>query len=147
MKAHLYLVKRAWVGLAPSIQASLNAYDEASPAARAIVALGRLMRDSPLRRSDGQVVYTGEITPKLLAMADIPDDAPWATYERGSKNYGAWRGFVCEVFAGKPIADCPQITAPWPWPPKADGAVYVPEQRKDYVPGTLCSPEDLRQTL
>lgn len=121
-----YLEQKPWTLLAARKAAaspSQTLFEPKSPTARALHTLGRMWRFSPLTVGDGRTSHLGEITPRILAMAQCPPQDEWRAYEPGSPNYAAWRDFAAEVFPGK-LARMDEIEAPWEWPPKSDGTVY-----------------------
>jgi hypothetical protein len=125
MKAHLYLRKRVWVGLLADPETrhvGASPYPPNSPAGQALSTLGVVARHS-LFRLHGAVVYLGEITPQLLALANAPPESEWVAYSRGSQNFGAWWEFISKVFAGRALSVLTELRAPWPFPPRKDGTV------------------------
>lgn len=149
MKAHLFVRKRAWDGLLanPETAAAPSLFEPQSPAGHALLTLGRMARYSPFTVADGRLSYRGEISERLLAMADTPpeftDNDParpiWQTYLVGSPNFAAWRGFINEVFAGRALPRLSEVYAPWPWPPRKDGSVSTGPP-----PDTLCTDQDIK---
>lgn len=122
MKAHLFVRKRAWEGLlaAPATEARGGGpYDPASEAGRALIALSRAARTTLPRLGDGRLIYVRPITPQLLALAAAP--ATGAAYQKGTPNFFAWRDFLRAHLTNLPRLD--EIEAPWPWPPRKDGAI------------------------
>lgn len=126
MKAHLFVRKRAWIGLLGTVDPKATGPTEwppSSPAARALVTLGRVARYRPFRLSSGNISFNGEVTPRLLAMANAPPESEWGIHQRGSKHFAAWRDLINTVFAGCALPALTQIEAPWPWPPRKDGEI------------------------
>jgi hypothetical protein len=147
LKAHLFIRKRSWEGLlaSPTDTAAPQLYEPKSTAAQALRALGAVARYTPLTMADGRLSHRGEITARLLAMADIDDDAKPATYKMGSPNFRAWWNFIREVFKGCNLPALMDLSAPWPWPPSVTGSIYSGSDPPPLVPGTLATDEDLSE--
>lgn len=147
LKAHLFVRKRSWEGLlaSPTDAAAPQLYEPKSPAAKALRTLGAMARYTPLTMADGRLSHRGEITPRLLAMAEIDAETKFAIYKMGSPNFRAWRNFIIEVFKGCNLPDRMELSVPWPWPPKADGSIYSGSDPPPLVPGTLATDEDLAE--
>lgn len=147
IKAHLFVRKRSWEGILASPTEGSDAPRQIEPASRAGKALGILAgiaRYRPFVGPNGRLIFHGEVTERLLAMAEAPADV--VGYKRGSPNFAAWWGFLGTVFAGCNLPALTEILAPWPWPPKADGSIYSAEDSTgppDLVPGTLATESDL----
>ncbi len=100
------------------------------PAARALCNLGRVMRYRPLELGR-KIIYSGEITPRLLALADVPDVDKWHRVKIGSPHFAAWRDFCRLVFKGRALPDRIELDVPWLWPPKVDGTIEVADELSD----------------
>jgi hypothetical protein len=145
MKAHLFIRKRGWIGIAaPSETAATSGlYEPKSTAGQAVLILGRMAHSSPATIGDGRLIYRGEITPRLLAMAASPSEDAWGRYERGTANFAAWRDFISEVFAGRALPVLTEVHAPWPWPPRKDGSTGESTGPPPLIPGTLATTQDV----
>ena len=146
LKAHLFVRKRSWEGLlaTPTDVAAPQLYEAGSPAAKALRALAGLARYTPLTMADGRVSHRGQITPRLLAMAADEARDVHGTYKLGEPNFRAWWDFIRETFEGCNLPARMELSAPWPWPPKADGSVYSGAD-PPLVPGTLATESDLSE--
>lgn len=147
LKAHLFVRKRSWDGLLATSTdvAAPQLYEPKSPAAKALRTLGAMARYTPLTMADGRLSHRGEITPRLLAMAEIDAETKFAIYKMGSPNFRAWWTFIREVFEGCNLPARMELSTPWPWPPKADGSIYSGSDPPPLVPGTLATDEDLQE--
>ncbi len=140
-KAHLFIREKAWLGLLAAVDPKSTApsqHSPNSPAGRALLTLARIMRYSPLCFGEN-IAFAGEITPRLLALADAPHSNDWKSAEKGSGNYASWRELAWSVWPGKGFA-YDSIDIPWSWPPRKDGSI-IPSGSDP--PGTL-SDEDAR---
>lgn len=125
-----YLEEKRWELLpaAKGAPAVLSAHPAGSDVARAILQLHDIARLGDFARrvyraSDGGVTWRGELTPRLLAIANAPPAAQWVALDH--QQAAAWDRFVGEhvmVATRSRIAEGSR--APWPWPPRKDGAVY-----------------------
>jgi hypothetical protein len=147
-----YLEQKRWTLLAAVAtpqKAAPGAYEPQSREGRAILALARIARYSPVRLSDGRISFRGEVTPQLLAMADPPpDDGPptaYVAYARGTPNFGSWNGLIHKAFAGCNLPSLPDLAAPYPFAPSISGKVYSGSDPPQFEPGTLATEEDLRE--
>lgn len=135
--AHLFLKERdAWprfATLAPSESrlANVSGYDPKSPEGRAIVAMYAVARKSPFENNN-RIIYSGEMTPQLLAFADVGGVSRWQWIE-DRQQIGAWSNFLNgrvlgsrpPLVAARGIGEAQRsgIYAPWPWPPRKDGSL------------------------
>lgn len=127
-----YLDRRNWKNLkpvakpakgkAPDVVRPVAPYPENSREGRAIIRLGKIGYVSLLIMG-GNVLYSGEITPQLLAFADAP--AENIDHEIGSGQFRAYDDLVAKMFAGKARARLTKISVPWDWPPRKDGSIIT----------------------
>jgi Helix-turn-helix domain len=151
LSAHLFLRERAaWEGFAkraPTASEVQNpgVYATDSDEGRAIIALYAVARINPFAGS-AWVRYRPEITPQILAFAEVNPNALWI---EDRKQIGAWSRFIAShVRANRPELIDKRgiganmrsgIWAPHPWPPKVDGT-WSPTGPPD--PETLMRDED-----
>ncbi|WP_438278095.1 helix-turn-helix domain-containing protein [Nitrobacter sp.] len=126
-----YLEERRWELLPaarPEAQV-LAAHPPGSEAARAILQLHEVAQLGDFARRvyrspDGGVNWRGELTPRLLAMANAPPAAQWVALDH--QQAAAWDRYLADhvtVATRRRIAE--GAKAPWPWPPRKDGTVYA----------------------
>lgn len=143
--AHLFLKERdAWEGfakLAPDAVAAEvgDAYDANSIEGRAIIALYAVARTRP-RELRGRVLYPDEITPQLLAFADV-DVNPRAVFLDDPAQISRWSQFIAKHVKGARTglidtrgigADMRRgVWAPKPWPPRVDGKWSTENDEED----------------
>lgn len=124
MKAHIFIRKRCWVGLLASAKATApSSHPVNSEEGRALMTLARIMRHTPLILN-GNVIYAGEITPRIRALANAPPHREWIYGVRGKGNYAAWRDLAWSVWPGKGFT-LDSIDIPWDWPPRKDGSIIT----------------------
>lgn len=71
----------------------------------------------------GIVYHRTEITPQLLALADVQPRAEW-DHVLTRQQAGAWNSFINERLGGLSHARLSEGSrAPWPWPPRKDGTL------------------------
>jgi len=77
------------------------------------------------RRSDGSISFPKAVTPQLLALAQAPPAADWATLERNQA--GAWERLLQQFFEAGTVRTHLRegLRAPWPWPPSVEGKLYT----------------------
>lgn len=126
-----YLEEKRWE-LLPAVkpEASVSTvHPPGSDAARAILQihevghLGEFAR-RVYRSADGTVSWRGELTPRLLALANAPPSEHWVKLDH--QQAGAWDRYVADhvaVATRRRIAE--GAMAPWPWPPRKDGTIYA----------------------
>jgi hypothetical protein len=140
LSAHLFLRERdAWEGFA-KLAADLSVanggrYDAASFEGKAVIALHEAGR-KPLGIYAGKVRYLGEITPQILAFADIPARSQWEWIE-DREQIGAWNRFFNDHLSGPRgsifrtrgigVDQRKGIEVPWPWPPLKNGKTGPPD--------------------
>lgn len=78
------------------------------------------------RRPDGSVIYSKPMTPRLVALAQAPDDReswPVLTHQQA----GAWEALLRTVFDAAVLRTKLRdgSKAPWPWPPSIEGKIYT----------------------
>lgn len=128
-----YLSQRRWTLLEQAKAADAASpmqFAGSSPEGRAIAALfdlaGKIEFFYKAVYRGGVVYHRTEITPQLLALADVKPRAEWRhrlTYEQA----GAWNRFLDERFSGQPHARCAEgCLMPGPWPPTKTGT-WPPE--------------------
>lgn len=140
LSAHLFLKETdAWqrfADLAPAggAAASAGVIDAASPAGQAVLALGRIARTSISIGGGNRVIWRGEITPQLLALADVADD-PVSLWIEDFSQIAAWVDFLKKYMGriGDPVhtrglgdAQRRGMWVPRLWPPRKDG-LWSPE--------------------
>lgn len=154
--AHLFLKERdAWAGFAkfdPGASAAnagavAGTISADSIEGKAIRAMYQVARTRPFE-SQNRIVYRGEITPQLLAFAEVGERSAWPWIE-DRQQIGAWSSFLSShVHGGRPEmvvtrgigADQRRgIYAPAPWPPRKDGTWSTTGP-----PETLMSEQDQR---
>lgn len=136
--AHLFLKERdAWAKFAefdpgtPRV-VSVSGIPTGSIEAKAVIAMYAVARAVQPFESRGRIAYRGEVTPQLLAFADLPERSAWLWIE-DRQQIGAWAGFlqahvhgsrsplIVTIGAGQDKRS--GIHAPWPWPPRKDGTL------------------------
>lgn len=151
--AHRWVGSDLWQGFVAAAERReaqqanpIGLYEPASREGRAILALAKIARYSPLRVSDGRVSFRGEVTGQLLAMADLPEEG-WQTFQRGSAGFGSWRDLIRKIFANCNLPALTEITAPWLFAPSTAGMVYdqATGPPPNHVDGTLATAEDLKE--
>lgn len=115
-------------GTTPSAAASISCD---SPEGRAIVKLYEVARTRPFV-SHGVIRYLRPVTAQLLRLADAPERNDWVWID-DRQQIAAWSSFLSEYIAsGRPELLTERGTgadrrrgffAPWPWPPRKDGAL------------------------
>lgn len=130
-----YLEEKRWTLLEapdkagrPSAAAS-TVHPPDSPGAKAIKALheiaGRIDAFFKIwRRPDGTVSFPLELTPRLLAFANVPDRTSWVALTH--QQAGAWEALLRTVYPDARILRTHMregSMAPWPWPPRVDGTL------------------------
>lgn len=114
------------------LQAPANAANEVKsvvrpydPKSREGLALERLakMAAATLWRSNGKIMWSGEITPQMLTFADAPPDQ--LTHNIGSGEFRSYDDLFAKVFAGKARARLTSVRVPWQWPPRKDGSIIT----------------------
>lgn len=149
--AHLFLKERdAWAGFAakaPDVPQASGGYDADSAEGKAVIAIYAIARTHPFE-SRGRISYAGEITPQLLAFADVEDRSAWMWIEERPQ-IAAWSNFLsAHVKSARPSLVISRgsgegvrtgIYAPWPWPPSAEGKIYTSATGP---PGTLMNEQD-----
>ncbi len=148
--AHIWVKHREWIGFLVAGEKARDAaaagpmvYPETSPEGRAVLALGRIARYTPLIFKDGGVSYRGKVTARLLALAESPSGTVRTTV--GEPSFAAWRGLISEVFEGCNLPRLTEMMVPWRWPPSASGTIYTDTTGPPIVPGTLATDEDLKE--
>lgn len=134
-----YLEEKRWTLLRGSGEGSAEgaaaraSIAPGSDAHRALKALYAVARTRPLV-SGGSVVYSGAMTPQLLAFAQAPPRDDWLWIEE-RQQLGAWQAFIARnVFGSRPAllqqrGSSSGIFAPFAWPPRVDGTVSAsPDQ-------------------
>jgi len=145
--AHIWVKNGEWIGFieagekADAAADAPKTYHPMLLEGRAILALARIARFTPLVFKDGTISYRHPITLRLLAMADSPGICT-ERFQAGTQNFGAWVGFIRETFAGYNLPRLTEVCVPWPWPPRADGTIYSGTD-PPLVPGTLATEDDL----
>ena len=85
-----------------------------------------------------KLYYRGEITPKLLKLADAPKREEWVTLDR--QQAAAWDHLLGETVAVPTRSRLREGSlAPWPWPPRKDGTLSPTGP-----PDSLMTDQDLR---
>jgi hypothetical protein len=127
-----YLEQKRWTLLATKAEAEKpvsSTYGPDTPEAKAITALHRIAGSTDFLRSvmrgpDGTVRHLKPITPRLVALAQAMPREEWVELDR--QQAGAWEAFVEENLT---LATRRRLSegalAPWPWPPRKDGSIYV----------------------
>ncbi len=87
----------------------------------------------------GTVSYRKAMTPQIAAFADMPDREKWVRVNR--QQAGAWSALGRELsMMPRPKQFADGDAAPWPWPPSADGKLYIATTG----PPTELSEEDIK---
>ena len=127
-----YLEEKRWTLLEQQpepVKSEFVSVDPASDAGRAVLAVCALARaPRPFALRDGSLSYRGEVTPQLLALANVPARDQWLRIT-DRQQLGAWSGFVDRYGPAsrptllQPGDDGPWLLAPWRWPPRVDGTL------------------------
>jgi hypothetical protein len=125
-----YLEQKRWTLLEQPGAASVSTmqHDRASPEGKAIGVLfdvaGKtdFFHKAVLR--GGVVAWRIEITPQLLALADVGNRTSWR--ELSHQQAGAWNEFIGDRAGPQPRRLVARSLAPKPWPPRKDGT-WPPE--------------------
>ena len=97
-------------------------YPPTSREGRAILRLARIAQYRPFILPNGNISFLGEVTPRILALADAPSTDN--RYRIGSANFASWRALVKSAFKGCVFKRIVYVDAPWPWAPSAEGKTY-----------------------
>jgi hypothetical protein len=130
-----YLEQRRWKLLAQarsvaSPETSARCVEETSAEGRAWVSICRVGRALPFI-SSGKLLVP-EMTPQLMAFADLPPETQWPFIDVVEHRHqaGAWVEFLSGVLRGRARGQLVQdaggkrgFHAPWPWPPRKDGSL------------------------
>lgn len=127
-----YLEQRRWELLSaakPEAPASTVHHPPGSAAAAALATLHQIAMLETFflkvhRLADGRVSWRGETTPRLLALANAPPRSQWIALN--NQQAAAWDRYLADhvtVATRRRIME--GSMAPWPWPPRKDGTVYL----------------------
>lgn len=127
-----YLEQRRWELLSaakPEAPASTLHHPPGSAAATALATLHQIAMLETFflkvhRLADGRVSWRGETTPRLLALANAPPRSQWIALN--NQQAAAWDRYLADhvtVATRRRIME--GSMAPWPWPPRKDGTVYL----------------------
>lgn len=128
-----YLEEKRWTLLEAKAAAAAPApmwHARDSAEAKAITAIFEVagnadfLRLTRLNKADGSISFNLPVTPRLLALATAPERDRWATLT--AQQAAAWEGFIGEfvkLAVRRRLGE--GSVAPWPWPPRKDGSVYV----------------------
>lgn len=126
-----YLEQKRWTLLeqAKPDPAAPMQFAGSSPEGRAIAALfdlaGKIEFFYKAVYRGGVVYHRTEITPQLLALADVKPRAEWK-HALTLQQAAAWNGFIDARLGGISHGRlCEGAMAPWPWPPSIDGKIYT----------------------
>jgi hypothetical protein len=98
-----------------------------SVAAKAVIAVYKLAGKEEFLRKvmqsrNGEVYYRGVVTPQLLALAQSASPSDWITVDR--RQAGAWNEIIDAFVTVETRVRLKEGSrAPWPWPPRHDGAL------------------------
>jgi hypothetical protein len=123
---HLFVRKRVWENLAASVSEATvpTLHPPRSAAGRAITALHRIAKAPRPLEIRGMISYRHAITPRLLALADVPPEAEWIDVDVGTQPNGAWRAALDAMLEGVVRPRLTMIRVPWRFPPSVDGKIY-----------------------
>ncbi len=127
--AHLYLRKKVWSGLAAMASVDgaprVTSHSPHSEAGKALITLSVIAGHSLFRLPNGNISYVNQVTPQLLALADVPPESEWIECELGDQHFAAWRGLIYRIFAGRTLRASTKYRVPWRWPPTIEGKTYA----------------------
>lgn len=125
-----YLEQKSWQLLAKDAPGpeAVKPVARNTPEAKALMVLHEIAGKSDAMwrifiRGD-LIHYPKPMTPRLAALAQAPDKAEWIILNR--QQAGAWEALLRDAVAvanRQPLRE--GARAPWPWPPKVDGALYT----------------------
>jgi hypothetical protein len=148
-----YLEGKPWTlaSEAKTTETHSTHFAENSPEAKALAVLYAIAGKSGyfntvLKSSHGGIWYRGEITPRLLALAQAPAQSVWR--ELDYRQAASWDGLLADLVTVQTRGHLKAGSrAPWPWPPKSDGSIYTEDSTgpPNRVEGTLASEDDLNE--
>lgn len=145
-----YLEQRRWELLSaakPETTASTVHHPPGSSAATALATLHQIAMleaffQKVYRMPDGRVSWRGELTPRLLALANAPPRAQWSALN--NQQAAAWDRYLADHVT---VATRRRIMtgafAPWPWPPRKDGTIYLESAADEMSPDASTTSDDV----
>lgn len=144
-----YLGQKRWTLLdqAPSASAVMPSYPRDSAEAKAVRAAyeiaGTLDAFHKFMLRGDSLYYRGDITPKLLKLAETPQRQDWVSLDR--QQAAAWDALLAEVVKVSVRHRLREGSrAPWPWPPRKDGTLSPEAPPGTTAPDTLMTEQDFK---